>query len=137
MTFDKQRYSERTKGCYRVARCKPQSWLDLISPSTCGPCQYAPIKQRWDDVIADAKKKLSSVDAWNEGELYGRLEVELEGLKEERNAEEWRCRRRFPVLKRADVEKKVETIGDVVTARSPLRRELLPEDIEDMNVGDI
>jgi hypothetical protein len=96
----------------------------------CRPCQYAPIKRHWDDVIADAEKKLNGVDASGEAELYGRLERELEDLREDRNAEEWRCRKMFPVAKREEVEKKIDTIGDVVTARSPLWREILPEDIK-------
>jgi hypothetical protein len=130
-TFSRYRYSKKTKSTSLVVRCKPKPWLELMSSNMCGPCQYAPIKQHWDDVIAKAEAETSDLYSWAEG--YDRMELKLLGLREQRDSEEWQCRWRFPVAKK-EPEEAENIIRKVISAKSPLRNELLLDDIKDQDV---
>jgi hypothetical protein len=96
----------------------------------CGPCQYAPIKQRWDEVIAEAEVQLTKLDPWAED--FEETEAMVLELREERDRNEWACRRSFPFAPK-EVEEKQRVIREIIEGNSPLRKELLPEDIEDMS----
>jgi hypothetical protein len=111
--------------------CKPRSWLDVVSSLVCGSCQYAPIKEHWDELVMVAETVLRGLDPWAEADAYGEAHKRLEELREERDKDEWACKKKFPVTKKEIVEEVVAIIRPIVSKPSPLRREVFAEDIVD------
>lgn len=54
----------------------------------------------------------------------------LDGMRLEREKEEWGCRKMYPPEGRKGPNTKVQLRPKVVCGRSPLRNEIQPEDIE-------
>ncbi|QDS74824.1 hypothetical protein FKW77_002535 [Venturia effusa] len=112
---------------YQVAACKAHSTLEINLKTRCGPCRFAAVKRKYDREMAKIRAEASMM-----GVRGTALENLLEGLKEEKAKEEWACRTMYPPEgKRGPILKVQLRVRDVL-GESPLRNELRPEDIEEM-----
>lgn len=109
-----------------TAACNSESYLNLVFAINCGPCQHQTFEDGW-------KRKLSMAELFlkklRERQHPGVQEVTalVEQLKDEFNTSTWDTRVLFP---HAHKERAVRvTLGYFEKMPSPLRNEVLPEDI--------
>lgn len=88
--------------------------------------------QKFDGVIAELEEELAELrgdwgaDEGKEVELVGRIGE----LRKEREEEEWKCRRRFPTMRKRGLEVPERVLGEKVGV-TKLKNEIRAEDIEE------
>ncbi|KAF1925726.1 uncharacterized protein M421DRAFT_69272 [Didymella exigua CBS 183.55] len=110
--------------------CRSEAYLNFVFAVACGPCQYQAFEGGW-------KRKLRLAEIFlgrlKEMRFPGVQEVNalVEQLKDEFNTATWNTRTLFP---HAPKEHTVRvSLGHFKKAPSPLRREVLPEDIPEQS----
>jgi hypothetical protein len=124
----KYSWDPRAKLSTRKIMCSSKSGIELAAQSKCGPCLYEPFRKVWDARIAGVEDEMKKYPGSDEG---AELEDRLADLKDVRHKEEWACKKMFPTTIK-ERPSALKGIGEKVCERSPLSRELLPEDIEDV-----
>ncbi|KAF2431784.1 hypothetical protein EJ08DRAFT_659787 [Tothia fuscella] len=128
----KYSWNPKTKLSSRKVMCHSKPFIDLTSSNVCGVCLFKPIREAWDMRISEMEERLKIEDSWAP-EAAG-LETQLAEWKEERDKEEWACKRSFPINRKEGPDC-LKEIGEKIIARSPLSREVFPEDIDDFESG--
>lgn len=106
--------------------CKSESYLNFVFAINCGPCQHQAFEDAWKHKLRLAEAFLEKL---KEKDFPGVQEVAalVEQLKDEFNTATWDTRALFP---HAHKERTVRvSLGHFEKTPSPLRREVLPEDI--------
>ncbi|TID14737.1 pH-response regulator protein palF/RIM8 [Venturia nashicola] len=121
-------YTQADTPFYQLAACKAHSTLEINLKTRCGPCRFDAVKKKWDREMAMTRAGASMMGARGTA-----LDELLAELKEQRANEEWGCRKMYPPEgKRGPITKvQLRVKGD--RSDSPLRNELQPDDIEDVD----
>ena len=110
----------------KAAACRSESYLDIVIPIDCGPCQYEAFEDGWKRKLSAAKAFLEAI---KEKDFPGVPEVAalVEQLQEESNTASWNSRNIFPHMHKE--RKKRVNLGHFDRKPSPLRQEVLPKDV--------
>ncbi|KAF1357313.1 hypothetical protein EJ07DRAFT_129713 [Lizonia empirigonia] len=108
-----------------IVACKSESYLNIVIPIVCGPCQYQAFEEGWKQKLLVAETFLQKL----EEDFPGVQEVValVEQLTDEFNTASWNTRSLFPHFPKESPIR--VTLGQFEKRPSPLRRDVLPEDI--------
>jgi hypothetical protein len=123
-------YTKQDTPYYQVAACKAHATLDINLNTRCGPCRFSAVKREWDKEAAEIR-----VGGTMMGVRGGSLDQLLEELRVKREKEEWECRKMYPPKGKRGPETKNQ-LRCRSKGHSPLRNQLQPEDIDDMEEVD-
>lgn len=109
-----------------IAACNSESYLNIVIPILCGPCQYQAFEEGWKRKLLMAETFLQKLQ---ETSFPGVQEVVAlaEELTDEFNTASWNTRSLFPHFPKENPMR--VNLGQFKKRPSPLRRGLLPEDI--------
>lgn len=125
-------YTKQETPYYQVAACKAHATLEINLKTKCGPCRFSPVKRKWDREIAETRAGDGDTMMGARG---GALNELREGLRLKREKEEWECRKMYPPEGKKGPINKMK-LRKRVCRGSPLRNEIQPEDIEDVEEVD-
>ncbi|KAF2498041.1 hypothetical protein BU16DRAFT_559755 [Lophium mytilinum] len=120
-------HKPKRRVAFSKVACLAVDYLTITSRDPCGPCQNARFESEWQGRLEAGRALLRELDS--RGLDENRVaEGRMAELEEQYLVEAWTSRLRFPPMGKPGYEK--PGIHPRVGGRSPLRWELMPEDVE-------